>query len=80
MHRAYTHDREASKAVQKMPMLLVTPFFTLIFLAGTVVTLLYGFLYLLTAEHRDVDPSTGVVTYRTDKTLFYIKWYYIFGQ
>ena len=77
---AHAHGREASKALQKMPMLLVTPFVTLIVVAGTLIALFYGFLYIFTAEDREVDANTGIVTYDTDDTLFYMKWYYILGQ
>ena len=69
---------EAGKAVAKMPMLLLQPLWTLIALAAFVGALGFGSMYLLSAG-SPVKDSEGRVSYEDDKTLFYMKWYYLFG-
>ena len=49
------------------------------FLLAAVAALAYNFLFVLTAELPVVNNATGVVTWEGDQTLFYMKWYYLFG-
>eukprot|EP01137_Pigoraptor_chileana_P004835 Opistho-2@47043 len=71
--------REASKAIAKMPLVMLAPIFTFCALLLFIAYWIFVYMYLASAGVPSLDPTTGMVSYTMDKSLEYMQWYHIFG-
>lgn len=60
---------EAGQAIGKMPLILIQPLWTILFLLMALVSIGYGALYVFTAAHPVINEDTGFVEHDTDKTI-----------
>ena len=70
---------EASHAIADMPVVLLTPVFTLTILVFVAGYQAFMFVWMYTAATPILD-SAGVVTYTQDLFIFWMQFYFYFGE
>jgi solute carrier family 44 protein 1 (choline transporter-like protein) len=72
--------KEASKAMVRLPQMLINPLLTYVLIAGLCVYWIYVYLFLVTSGVATNDASTGLVTYeQSNQNYRKMWWYHLFG-